>query len=85
MGNVNYTPILSVEGEKEYIDNLNKLKYIKVDDMESLVTRFMRPDMVREIIINEKGTFRHSRHCRPRLAGIVFRRSNPFLQASISH
>jgi len=50
MENVNYTPILSVNGEKEYVEFLNKLKYIKVDDVENLVNRFMRPEMVREII-----------------------------------
>jgi len=50
MENVNYTPILSVEGEKEYVDFLTKLKYIKVEDVQIFVDRFMRPEFVREII-----------------------------------
>ena len=50
MENVNYTYILSVEGEKEYVDFLTKLKYIKVDEIQSFVDRFMRPDFVKEAI-----------------------------------
>jgi len=50
MENVNYTPVLSVDGEKEYVDFLTKLKYIKVDDVQSFVDRFMRPEFVKEII-----------------------------------
>lgn len=50
MENVNYTPILSVEGEKEYVDFLTKLKYIKVEDVEAFVDRFMRTEILKEII-----------------------------------
>jgi hypothetical protein len=50
MENVNYTYVLSVEGEKEYVDFLTKLKYIKVDDIQSFVDRFMKPDFVKEVI-----------------------------------
>lgn len=50
MENVNYTPILSVEGEKEYVDFLNRLKYIKVDDLESFVNQFMKTEILKEII-----------------------------------
>lgn len=50
MGNVNYTPVLSVEGEKEYVDFLTKLKYIKVEDVQIFVDRFMRPDFIKEMI-----------------------------------
>jgi NitT/TauT family transport system substrate-binding protein len=50
MENVNYTPVLSVEGEKEYVDFLTRLKYIKVDDVDSFVNRFMKPDFIREMI-----------------------------------
>jgi len=50
MENVNYTPVLSVEGEKEYVDFLTKLKYIKVEDVSIFVDRFMRPDFVKEAI-----------------------------------
>ncbi len=50
MENVNYTPVLSVEGEKEYVDFLTKLKYIKVEDVQIFVDQFMRPDFVKEVI-----------------------------------
>jgi len=50
MDNVNYTPVLSIEGEKEYINFLSKLKYIKVDDIDSFVNHFMKPDFLREIV-----------------------------------
>lgn len=50
MENVTYTPILSVEGEKEYVDFLTKLKYIKVDDVEGFVNRFMKIEILKEII-----------------------------------
>jgi NitT/TauT family transport system substrate-binding protein len=50
MESVNYTPILSVEGEKEYVDFLTKLKYIKVEDAQIFVDRFMKPDFVKEMI-----------------------------------
>ena len=50
MDNVNYTPFLSVEGENEYVDFLTKLKYIKVEDVQIFVDRFMRPEFVKEII-----------------------------------
>ena len=49
MENVNYTPALSVEGEKEYVDFLTQLKYIKMDNVEAFVGRFMRPDFVKEM------------------------------------
>jgi NitT/TauT family transport system substrate-binding protein len=49
MENVNYTYVLSVEGEKEYVDFLTKLKYIKVEDVQIFVDRFMRPEFVKEI------------------------------------
>ena len=50
MENVNYTYVLSVEGEKEYVDFLIRLKYIKVEDVSFFVDRFMRPDFVKEVI-----------------------------------
>ncbi len=50
MENVSYTPVLSVEGEKEYVDFLTKLKYIKVVDVQIFVDRFMRPEFVKEIM-----------------------------------
>jgi NitT/TauT family transport system substrate-binding protein len=50
MENVNYTPVLSVDGQKEYVDFLTKLKYIKVDDVQIFVDRFMKPNFIKEII-----------------------------------
>jgi NitT/TauT family transport system substrate-binding protein len=50
MENVKYTPILSVEGEKEYVDFLTQLKYTKVENVEAFVDRFMRPDFIKEMI-----------------------------------
>ncbi len=50
MENVNYTPVLSVEGEKEYVDFLTQLQYIKMDNVEAFVDRFMRPDFIKEMI-----------------------------------
>jgi NitT/TauT family transport system substrate-binding protein len=50
MDNVNYTPVLSVEGEKEYVDFLTQLQYIKMDNVEAFVDRFMRPDFIKEMI-----------------------------------
>jgi NitT/TauT family transport system substrate-binding protein len=49
MENVKYTPVLSVEGEKEYVNFLTQLKYIKVEDVENFVDRFMRPDFIKEM------------------------------------
>jgi NitT/TauT family transport system substrate-binding protein len=49
MANVKYTPVLSVEGEKEYVEYLTKMKYIKVDDVPAFVARFMRPGFIRDI------------------------------------
>ncbi len=50
MENVNYTPVLSVEGEKEYVNFLTQLQYIKMDNVEAFVDRFMRPDFIKEMI-----------------------------------
>jgi hypothetical protein len=50
MENVNYTPILSVDGEKEYVGFLAKLKYIKVEDVQVFLDQFMRPEFMKEMI-----------------------------------
>jgi NitT/TauT family transport system substrate-binding protein len=50
MENVNYTPVLSIEGEKEYVDFLTQLQYIKMDNVEAFVDRFMRPDFIKGMI-----------------------------------
>jgi NitT/TauT family transport system substrate-binding protein len=48
MKNLTYTPVLSVEGEKEYIEFLTGLRYIKVDNVTAFVAGFMRPDFIKE-------------------------------------
>ncbi len=50
MQNVKYTPVLSMEGEKEYVDFLIKLKYIKVDGVQIFLDQFMRPNFIKEMI-----------------------------------
>lgn len=50
MENVNYTPALSIDGEKEYVGFLTRLKYIKMDNVEAFVGRFMRPDFIKEMV-----------------------------------
>jgi NitT/TauT family transport system substrate-binding protein len=50
MENVHYTPVLNVEGEREYVDFLTKLKYISVEDVRVFVNRLMRPDFIKEMI-----------------------------------
>ncbi len=49
METVHYTPELSIEGEKEYVTFLSKLGYIRQDDPEAFVKRFIDPDILREI------------------------------------
>ncbi len=50
MDNVNYTYRLSVEGEREYVNFLAQLKYIKTDDVGAFVKRFIDQDMLKEIL-----------------------------------
>jgi NitT/TauT family transport system substrate-binding protein len=50
MGKVTYTYHLSIEGEKEYVDFLSQLKYIKVKDAEEFVGRFINQEIIGEII-----------------------------------
>lgn len=45
MKNVAYTPQLSVEGEREYVDFLNKMKFIKVDNPDAFVKRFLKSEV----------------------------------------
>ncbi len=41
MDNVKYTYVLSIEGEKEYVDFLSRLKYINVPDVGTFVNQFI--------------------------------------------
>ncbi len=50
MKNVNYTYKLSIAGEKEYVDFLSRLKYIKVSDVQGFVERFIDQEILGEII-----------------------------------
>jgi NitT/TauT family transport system substrate-binding protein len=50
MKNVNYTYNLSIEGEKEYVEFLSRLRYIKVNDSKAFVGRFINQEILGEII-----------------------------------
>ena len=50
MKNVNYTYVLSVAGEKEYVAFLSRLRYIKVSDAEAFVKDFINQEILGEII-----------------------------------
>ena len=50
MKNVNYTYMLSVEGEKEYVAFLSKLRYIEVDDVQAFVNKFINQEILKESI-----------------------------------
>ncbi len=49
MKNLTYTPVLSVEGETEYVQFLTGLKYIRVDNVPAFISGFVRPDFVKGI------------------------------------
>jgi len=49
MGTVQYTATLSVEGEREYVKFLAELGYIKLDDPDAFVDRFLDPSVLREL------------------------------------
>ncbi len=48
--NVTYTYALSIDGEREYVDFLSRMKYIEVNDPEAFVRKFINPDILREIL-----------------------------------
>ncbi len=50
MENVHYTYVLSIDGEREYVDFLNRLKYIRVPDVDAFVNDFIHPEMLEDII-----------------------------------
>lgn len=50
MENVHYTYIPSVDGIREYVEFLTRLKYIKVDDPPAFLDRLMKTEILREVI-----------------------------------
>jgi NitT/TauT family transport system substrate-binding protein len=50
MKNVNYTYALSVDGEREYVDFLSRMKYISLPDTEAFVEKFINQKILGEII-----------------------------------
>lgn len=50
MTNVHYTYQLSIEGEREYVDFLSRMKYIRVEDPGAFVRGFLKPDMLSEVL-----------------------------------
>ncbi len=50
MQNVNYTYELSIEGEKEYVQFLSELGYIRLDDPDGFVDQFINPDILKGIL-----------------------------------
>lgn len=48
--NVIYTYVLSIEGEREYVDFLSRMKYIQVADPEAFVRKFINPTILGDII-----------------------------------
>jgi NitT/TauT family transport system substrate-binding protein len=49
MQTVNYTPKLSIEGEKRYVQFLNELKYIRVADPDEFIEKYINQDLLQEI------------------------------------
>jgi NitT/TauT family transport system substrate-binding protein len=50
MNNVHYTPVLSIEGEKEYVRFLSELGYIRLDDPDAFVDGFLEDRILREVL-----------------------------------
>lgn len=50
MKNVKYTYVLSVQGEKEYVEFLSRLKYIKILDYNAFIGLFINQEIIGEII-----------------------------------
>jgi NitT/TauT family transport system substrate-binding protein len=50
MQNVHYTYKLSIQGEKEYVQFLSELGYIRLDDPDKFVDHFIYPDILKEIL-----------------------------------
>jgi NitT/TauT family transport system substrate-binding protein len=49
MNTVKYTYVLSIEGEKEYVNFLSRLKYIKVPDVSAFTDRFINQEILEGI------------------------------------
>jgi NitT/TauT family transport system substrate-binding protein len=50
MQNVHYTYQLSVEGEKEYVDFLSQMKYIKVESPQAFIREFLNLEVLPEVL-----------------------------------
>ncbi len=50
MKNVNYTYALSIDGEREYVDFLSRLKYIQIPDSAAFVSAFIHPKILGDIL-----------------------------------
>jgi NitT/TauT family transport system substrate-binding protein len=50
MQNVHYTYQLSVEGEKEYVDFLSQMKYIKVESPQAFIREFLNLEILPEVL-----------------------------------
>ncbi|MCU0578572.1 MAG: ABC transporter substrate-binding protein [Desulfobacterota bacterium] len=50
MQNVHYTYQLSVEGEREYVDFLSQMKYIKVESPQAFIREFLNLEILPEIL-----------------------------------
>jgi NitT/TauT family transport system substrate-binding protein len=50
MQNVRYTYQLSVEGEKEYVDFLSQMKYIKVESPQAFIREFLNLEILPEVL-----------------------------------
>jgi len=48
--NVRYTYQLSVEGEKEYVDFLTQMKYIKVENSQAFIREFLNLEILAEVL-----------------------------------
>ena len=50
MKNINYTYVPSIEGEVEYIDFLNKLRYLDVGDPQAFTRKFINTEILKGIM-----------------------------------
>jgi NitT/TauT family transport system substrate-binding protein len=48
--NVTYTYVLSIQGEKEYVQFLSELGYIRLDNPDGFVDQFINPDILKGIL-----------------------------------
>jgi NitT/TauT family transport system substrate-binding protein len=48
--NVRYTHQISVEGEKEYVDFLSQMKYIKVENPQAFIREFLNLEILAEVL-----------------------------------